>query len=97
MVHCRQREVSCQGPDRLARAAQDTAARPSLSAQYHGWDASRSRLLDSLQAHKPVDGILGAHAARSPVQRLPARATRTGARRPTRPPRRRHRAAAPVG
>jgi len=65
-VHLLARGVSRQGPDRLA-CAQDTAARPSLSAQYHGWDASRRRLLDSLQAHKPVDGILGARASRAPV------------------------------
>ncbi|KAK9844194.1 hypothetical protein WJX81_007736 [Elliptochloris bilobata] len=36
-----------------------TAARPSLSAEYSGWEASHGVLTASLREHAPVDGILG--------------------------------------
>ena len=32
--------------------------RPSLAAQYHGWEASLKVLLETLKSH-PIDGILG--------------------------------------
>jgi hypothetical protein len=44
---------------------QDTASssRPSLSAQYSGWEEAYSGLLAALKEHHPIDGILGAWPA----------------------------------
>ena len=48
---------------------QDTASssRPSLSAQYSGWEEAYSSLLAALKEHHPIDGVLGGGSA-YPVQ-----------------------------